>query len=109
MFRDVHKSLTRNKRIAIGVTPLIALALIAGLCFGINKYIEYKETKEIMSSEAGQAIESFLNIIDKTNDDFPELQEPSSSQENDDAILRPFDEITAQQNQIQKPQTKNER
>ena len=99
MLRDVNKSLTKNKRIAISVIPLIALTLIAGLYFGINKYIEYKETKKIMSSEAGQAIESFLNIIYKTNDDFPKLKEPSLSQKNDDAILKPFDDITAQQKQ----------
>jgi serine/threonine protein kinase len=99
MLHDVNKVLTRNKRIAIGVAPLIVLGLIAGLYFGINKYIEYKETQKIMSSEAGQAVESFLNIIDKTNSDFPQLQEPSSSQDNDDAILKPFDKIAAPQKQ----------
>jgi len=95
MLRDVNKSLTRNKKIAIGVTPLIALTLIAGLYFGINKYIEYKETQKIMSSEAGQAIESFLNIVNKTNSEFPKLQEPASTpyRPDDDAILKPFEKI----------------
>jgi hypothetical protein len=49
-----------------------------------------------MSSEAGQAIESFLNIIDKTNNDFPELQEPSLFQAKDANVLKPFDEASPQ-------------
>ena len=99
MLHDVNKVITRNKRIAVGAMPLIVLGLIAGVYLGINKYIEYKETQKIMSSEAGQAVESFLNIIDKTKSDFPQLQKPSSSQDNDDVILKPFDEIAAPQKQ----------
>lgn len=96
MLHDVNKAITRNKKIAISVMPLIVLTLIAGLYFGINKYLEYKETQKIMSSEAGQAIESFLNIIDKTNNDFPELQEPSLFQAKDANVLKPFNETSPQ-------------
>jgi len=93
MLRDVNRSLTRNKKIVIGVTPLIALALIAGLYFGINKYNEYRKRQDIMGSDAGKVITEFLDVIDKTNDDLPQLQDPASSQENDDDILKPFNEI----------------
>lgn len=96
MLRDVNRSLTRNKRIAIAITPMITLALIAGLYFGVNKYIEYHETQKIMNSDAGKIIKSFLDIIDKTNNDFPKLQDPVSSQEKDNEILKPFDEISAE-------------
>jgi len=49
-----------------------------------------------MTSEAGQAIENFLNIVNKTNSEFPDLYKLSDAfhEPNDDAILRPFDEVT---------------
>ena len=75
---------------------MITLALIAGLYFGVNKYIEYHETQKIMNSDAGKIIKSFLDIIDKTNNDFPKLQDPVSSQEKDNEILKPFDAISAE-------------
>jgi hypothetical protein len=48
-----------------------------------------------MTSEAGQAIESFLDIVNKTNDTFPELKkpEPASPRPDDQTILEPFEKI----------------
>ena len=90
MLRDIKRALSRNKRIAIAIAPLIVLLLIVGGLFGYRQYHRYK----IMTSEAGQAIKNFLDIVDKTESKFPE---PSSvSQEpKDDSILKPFDEIVA--------------
>ncbi len=88
MLRDIKRALSRNKRIATAIAPLIVLLLIAGGVFSYKQYHRYK----IMTSEAGQAIKNFLDIVDKTESEFPE---PSSmSQEpNDDSILKPFDKI----------------
>ena len=49
-----------------------------------------------MTSEAGQAIESFLNIVNKTGSEFaPPLEPlPGPAEPNDDDILKPFEEIT---------------
>ncbi len=90
MLRDIERALSRNKRIAIAIAPLVVLLLIVGGLFGYRQRHRY----QIMTSEAGQAIKNFLDIVDKTESDFPE---PSSvSQEpNDDSILKPFDEIAA--------------
>ena len=92
MLRDIKRVLSRNKRIAIGIAPLIVLLLIVGGLFGYRQYHRY----QIMTSEAGQAIENFLNIVNKTNSEFPDLYKLSDAfhEPNDDAILRPFDEVT---------------
>ena len=89
MLRDIERALSRNKRIAIAVAPLIVLLLVVGGLFGYRQYRRYK----IKTSEAGQAIENFLDIVDKTESEFPE---PSSAlqKSDDDSILQPFDEIT---------------
>ena len=99
MLRDASKALTRNKRIAIYLAPLILLGLIVGMYFGYKDYARRREIEKIMSSEPGQAIKTYLSEIDKGGDEFPELQEPSSSQNRDNAILSPFDETTGQQEQ----------
>jgi serine/threonine protein kinase len=88
MLRDIERALSRNKRIAISITPLVVLLLMAGGLFGYRQHHRH----QIMTSEAGQAIKNFLEIVDKTESNFPEPS--SASQEpNDDSILRPFDEI----------------
>jgi hypothetical protein len=48
-----------------------------------------------MTSEAGQAIESFLNIVNKADDEFPELEKPKlvNSEPDDKTILKPFNRI----------------
>ncbi|MHC4158557.1 MAG: hypothetical protein ACYSSO_05700 [Planctomycetota bacterium] len=88
MLRDIKRALSKNKRIAIAITPLIVLLLIVGGLFGHRRYRRY----QIMTSEAGQAIKSFLDIVDKTESEFPE---PSTvfKEPNDDFILKPFDEF----------------
>ena len=80
-----------DKRIAIDIAPLIVLLLIVGGLFGYRQYHRY----QIMTSEAGQAIKSFLDIVNKTSDEFPELKkpEPASPAPDDQTILKPFDNI----------------
>jgi serine/threonine protein kinase len=92
MLSDINKALSRNKRIAIGVAPVFVLLLVAGVLLGYNQYHRHK----IMTSEAGQAIENFLNIVDKTSSEFGQPLEPLPSpiEPNDDDILKPFEEIT---------------
>ena len=88
MLRDIERALSRNKRIAMAITPLVVLLLMAGGLFGYRQHHRH----QIMTSEAGQAVKNFLDIVDKTESNFPEPS--SASQEpNDDSILRPFDEI----------------
>jgi len=92
MLSDINKALSRNKRIAIGVAPVFVLLLAVGVLFGYNQYSRHK----IMTSEAGQAIENFLSIVNRTNSEFgPPLEPPSGPAEpNDDAILKPFEGLT---------------
>jgi len=92
MLCDISRALSRNKRIAITIAPLIVLLLIAGGVLGYKQYHRHK----IMSSEAGQAIKNFLDIVNKTNSEFPAPYKLSEHESNDDTILRPFDEITNQ-------------
>ena len=92
MLSDINKALTRNKKIAIGLTPVFVLLVGVGALLGYNQYHRHK----IMTSEAGQAIESFLNIVNKTGSEFaPPLEPlPGPAEPNDDDILKPFEEIT---------------
>lgn len=91
------KVLSRNKKVVIGLISLIILVAIIGLRFGYPKYLEYKRIGKIKTSETGQAIESFLNIVDKTPGELNEPPKPSPAHANkpdDDTILKPFDEVT---------------
>ena len=76
------------------------------LCFCISEtriaentlfYVSYEKyhRHKIMTSEAGQAIKNFLDIVNKTNSEIPELQKPQtpSPDQDDSKILKPFDEI----------------
>ncbi len=91
MLRDIERALSRNKRIAIAIAPLIVLLLIVGGYLGYRQYHRY----QIMTSEAGQAIKNFLSIVNKTNSEFPDPYKLSEAfhEPNDDTILRPFDEV----------------
>ncbi len=93
MLQDTKRALSRNKRIAITIAPLIVLLLIVGGVLSYKQYHRY----QIMTSEAGQAIKSFLSIVDKTDSEFPDPYKLSgaSHEPNDDTTLRPFDEIAA--------------
>ena len=89
--RDVYRALTRNKRIAVYSIPVwLILILITGH-FSYEKYHEHK----IMTSEAGQAIKSFLDIVEKTDSEIPELEKPKpfAAKPEDSNILRPFEKI----------------
>ncbi len=91
ILRDIRKASNRNKRLAIASVPfMIVLAVFAGY-FGYERYREHK----IMTSEAGQAIENFLEIVNKTQDKFPELIKPESEPNKPDeqTILNRFDNI----------------
>jgi len=91
MLRDVKKASSRNKRVAIASIPFLLLLVVIGSYFAYERYRKYK----IMTSEAGQAIKSFLDIVNKTDDEFPELKkpEPASPAPDDQTILKPFDNI----------------
>ena len=91
MLSDIRKASNRNKRLAIASVPfLIVLAVIAGY-FSYERYREHK----IMTSEAGQAIKNFLDIVNETKDVFPELTTPEAEKNKPDeqAILRSFENI----------------
>ncbi|MHC4266749.1 MAG: hypothetical protein ACYSUK_12590 [Planctomycetota bacterium] len=91
MLQDVTKASNRNRRFAIASIPfLLVLAVIAGY-FAYERYHQHK----IMTSEAGQAIKSFLEIVNESNDELPELKkpEPSSDKPDEQTILKPFDKI----------------
>ncbi|MHC4462257.1 MAG: hypothetical protein ACYS8Y_03870 [Planctomycetota bacterium] len=91
MLRDVGKALNRNRRVAIASIPFLLLLVVIGSYFAYERYRRNK----IMTSEAGQAIKSFLDIVNKTSDEFPELKkpEPASPAPDDQTILKPFDNI----------------
>jgi serine/threonine protein kinase len=91
MLRDVSRALNRNKRVAIASIPFLLLLALIGGYFAYERYHQYK----IMTSEAGQAIKSFLDIVDKTDDEFPELKKPGpiSPTPDDETILSPFEKI----------------
>jgi serine/threonine protein kinase len=91
MLSDINRALSRNKKITIGAAPVFVLLAVVGALLGYNQYHRHK----IMTSEAGQAIEKFLNVVNKTNSEFPPPLEPSSGpvEPNDDAILKPLEEI----------------
>jgi len=92
MQMDVTKALRRNKRIATMCAPFLIIVMIIACYFAYERYHEHK----IMTSEAGQAIESFLEIIDKTEDEFPELKKPKPepAKPDEETILKPFDKIS---------------
>jgi hypothetical protein len=91
VLQDVTKALNRNRRFAVASIPfLLVMVVIAGY-FACERYHRHK----IMTSEAGQAIKSFLEIVNKSNDELPELKkpEPSSIKPDEQTILMPFDKI----------------
>ncbi len=92
MQMDVTKALRRNKRIATMCAPFLIILVIIACYFAYERYHEYK----IMTSEAGQAIESFLETINETKDEFPEIEKPTPppAKPDEQAILRPFDKIS---------------
>jgi hypothetical protein len=91
MLSDIKNASNRNKRVAIASVPfLIVLAVIAGY-FSYERYKEHK----IMTSEAGQAIKNFLDIVNETRDEFPELTKPQvePNKPDEQTILSSFDNI----------------
>ena len=91
MLRDVKKALNRNRRAAVASIPFWLILVIIGSYFAYEQYHRHK----IMTSEAGQAIEQFLEVINKTDDEFGELEKPKpkTSVLDDKTILEPFNQI----------------
>lgn len=91
MLEDLRKSLSRNRRIAIASVPFLVLLVLVASYFAYERYHRHK----IMTSEAGQAIERFLDIVNKTQDELPEPQKPEASPSvpDEESILRPFEKI----------------
>lgn len=92
MLADVTAALTRNKRIAIGSIPFVLLAMAIAGYFGYQKYQRHR----IMTSEGGQAIESFLEVVSKTDDEIVPTEKPQAGKEaepDEEEILKPFEEI----------------
>jgi len=91
MLQDVRKVLNRNKQLAVASIPfLVILVLIAGY-FGYERYRRHK----IMTSEAGYAIKSFLDIVNQASDDVEQVRvpEPPPDVPDDGTILKPFEKI----------------
>jgi hypothetical protein len=91
MLNDLRRALNRNRRTAIASIPVWVILI---LILGYQAYGRYHRHK-IMTSQAGQAIESFLEIVNKTNDEFPPLEKPETATPgpNEQTILSPFDKI----------------
>lgn len=91
MLNDVRRALNRNRRTAIASIPVLVILI---LILGYQAYGRYHRHK-IMTSEAGQAIESFLEIVNKTDDEFGPLEKPETARPgpNEQTILSPFDKI----------------
>ena len=90
MLRDVRRASNRNRRLAVGSVPLLlVLAVVAGY-LGYERYRRHK----IMTSEAGQAIKSFLDIVNESQEEFPALERPQpQSKPDEETILEPFSKI----------------
>lgn len=91
MLRNVKRALNRNKRAAVASLPFLLLLVLIGSYFAYERYHRHK----IMTSPAWQAIKSLLDIVSKTDSEFPELEKPAppSPTPDDKTILKPFDEI----------------
>jgi hypothetical protein len=91
MLNDVRRALNRNRRTAIASIPVLVILI---LILGYQAYGRYHRHK-IMTSEAGQAIESFLEIVNTTDDEFGPLEKPETARPgpNEQTILSPFDKI----------------
>lgn len=91
MLSDIRKAFNINKRAAISSTPFLLVLIIIGSYFGYERYHKHK----IMTSPAGQAIKQFLDIVNRTDDEVLELQQPESVSTTPDVnkILQPFDKI----------------
>lgn len=91
VLKDLSSASNRNKRVALASIPFLLVLVLIGSYFAYRQYHRYK----IMTSGAGQAIESFLEIVDQTDSEFPNLEkpEPPAAKPDEKTILRPFDKI----------------
>ena len=92
MLADVTRALTRNKRMVLASIPFVLLAMAIAGFFGYQKYQQHR----IMTSEGGQAIKSFLEVVSKTDDAIVPLKKPQAAKDTapaEEEILKPFEEI----------------
>jgi hypothetical protein len=91
LLRDINRSLNRNKRLAVASIPLLLIIVVIASYFGYERYRRHK----IMTSEAGQAIKTFLDIVNKASEDVEKVQipEPPPDVPDDKTILQPFEKI----------------
>jgi hypothetical protein len=91
MLQDIRGASNRNKRVAIASIPFLLILALIGSYFAYQRYHQYK----IMTSEAGQSIESFLDIVNETKDEVPELRKPQPipATPDENTILKPFEKI----------------
>ena len=95
MLADVTSGFTRNKRIAISSIPFVLLVMAIAGYFGYQRYQQHR----IMTSEGGQAIKSFLEVVSKTDDEIVPLEKPLAGKDAEPAeeeILKPFEEIESE-------------
>ncbi len=91
MLRDLKKASSRNRRAAVASIPFIVLIAAAGGYAGYERYREHR----IATSEAGQAIKSFLDIVSAPDDKFDDIEPPAplAPEPNDEQIMEPFKTI----------------
>lgn len=95
MLADVTRGLTRNKRMVMAAIPFVLLAITIAGYFGYQKYQQHR----IMTSEGGQAIKSFLEVVNKTDDEIVEVKKPQADKDaepDEEEILKPFEEIESE-------------
>ena len=95
MLADVTRGLTRNKRMVMAAIPFVLTAMTIAGYFGYQKYQQHR----IMTSEGGQAIKSFLEVVNKTDDEIVPVKKPQADKDaepDEEEILKPFEEIESE-------------
>lgn len=91
ILKDLTKASSRNRRAAVASVPFLVGIAVVGGYLGYERYREHK----IATSEAGQAIERFLNVVSSADDTFEQLQPPAPPppEPNEQQIMEPFEKI----------------
>lgn len=95
ILKDLKKASSRNRRAALASIPVLVIVAAAGSYMGYERYREHK----IATSEAGQAIKNFLDVVSTPDDTFQELELPAPPAEepNEEQIMEPFRKISETQ------------
>jgi len=91
ILKDLTKASSRNRRAAVASVPFLVGIAVVGGYLGYERYREHK----IATSEAGQAIERFLNVVSSADDTFDQLKSPATPppEPNEQQIMEPFERI----------------